>query len=1658
MRETEWIGPKQLNIEGLGQNAPPKIKIAWFRPFDHKTPVTSVMIGETLDLLYVEDPDIPLPFDPDGDNIYYDGFDFSKSSIWGQTIPSNYTETMIGFKGIRMTEAGTHTASASAHDEWGAKATAIASVSVMAPNPIPIPQCPTEVTANHPVNMRLFDAKLSFSPKPYATIDHSRDEWTNRLTAYKNDSTEVILERVGLEVYDTDGLKSEGPNYCSIKVKPDTPPTAKLKVPPKTVRTDMAYIVNSSSSEDGDNIASAEYKYKYDARNNGFDDDSWVVIDHTDPSGFDFKPGKVGKYLFYTKVTDEYGITADTSNEVESTLVMDVVNIAPEVSFDIVGKNPQPNLDGINIFTVDEMLKWKLTETNSINVMLNPLSSYWTKENGTLASGAGANFGKPNLYIANNELMQVVSKYFSQYHQLYNAGLGHNGISPYRSIDAQSFDSAILTRIVDTKNAIIPAIVDIAVSGKYIYVQYDTGSKSDYMYRNFYIYDLTKMSTIRTEDKIVNWQTVKKYYYSGNNPIIYDLNSNLPMNVDGYNYTDVGYMVETDKYVYVSAEYRNWRPEYGTYIVMIDKATAKVVKSKLIPGYAERMYPDSKSGGIKMGSKLISADLETVSEAPYQSGIPNMIPPIGNYPLGYEPYQFSYFRSSPFTDKLGNSYHYEGYLSNASNGNMRGNLVMEGYVTKYDKNSNRLWLTRIDGAYFFDTGQAFNFSVRSAVPIMVMDDTNRKLYAPTFNENSYNPNIPVSHVLNMDTGAILSGEPDPIFRNAMNVSTVNFSGIENDYGTYTVDGTKATYSNFRTLTLRDATGYSASRDVGDVIDKDVGPYSGIISTNNDNPENMGVTIPVSDGILMNAIPQKIISQTASYEVFQYTFFVGKPSTTPLIINTQTNGQLMSNVDVSDAEFKFTVSMKDRDLDNRMFGLSFRMNGPTNRYALEADQNTIYVSKYVNGERTVLATSAYPFQSNQNYNFRIKTLGGAIEVYINNTPYLSVNDTTFKAGAFGYFADKGYMNYSSLSVKTIKEGEIEWLSNYAIWEPSGARAEVKYENLNYTDPENDPMAGSFIWSYKHTPKFLRNQGVSSLNGKVGESPTLTLDKVGVYEVTLKAKDDPHPDYRYPTNTFDSYRKESNSFINHITVHRRPVAEFTVSQAVSGTVNWNDISYDPDRWMSNSEYSVPDPTGINYQTTRGIVDRRYYYVSPSGKRVEAKLTAPQEKGTYEVGLSVQDEYGAWSVWKSVTIDIGKTIADTPPVPGFNVNPSTTYRNVEVTFTSTASDREDGKSDNLDHKYDIGNSIISTNRTTWSRKFTSIGSFSVRQVVTDSSNQSREVTKVVNVVNRPPKPTVTVPNGTASKPILYDYLNPTIKWTYEDVDQDPQLSYEVSIYRSDGTLTAHIQAQDLATRSWTPPNLPDHSNYYVQVAVHDGYEWARSNVTYFRIETNKPPVANFDYSPQPVYEGDTVSFHNLSTDPDGDILTFSWKVTGPKGYTYASKDRNPSVKWILPGAYEVTLTSSDGKGSDTITKTILVSELTIQGKVQHTPEWKRNLDTYNQSNPSQKRDDQTFWAGEGFLLEGIPTVTSTATKAVRIRVDAEPIGSLDLVKHNERSWTDTIGSNNASTELEKLKDGKYSFTFTVTYSNGVVKSTVVTIQILGNWDEYYRLHQRY
>ncbi|NBD26523.1 hypothetical protein [Paenibacillus glycinis] len=1733
---SDWIGPKPLTVTGPTVNNPPTFQIGFVNPSQPKIPLHQVVEGTVLDLIYINDPTVPTPNDPDGDDLYFMGFDYSAGSAFVQSIPSKSIEYVNGQHNLTMDSLGFQNICGQMRDEFGATATACTYIEVVPKNPVPVIDCPPSVIANHPISSGAIGSARSYSPISYLKIDHSRDEWTNKQSSYPNPGTTDITVQVSLSVYDENGLKSLAPATCTIIVKPDLPPVAKLVVPPLSVRGTLLDLLNKSTSPDADAIVTAEYRYKYDANNNGFADDAWKSAAGT-LTKLQFTPTKVGNYLFYLKVTEEYGQWDDTNSDSPSALTLNVVNNAPEVSFDLEGNNPQPDLDPYTRIQAEEMINWPIYVPGTNNLVYNN-TNLWRTSAGSLISGEGRNFGQQydEAYTYNvMRFSRTLESY--QAYPLTNNGFGSNELNPWRSTLQSNVVANVLNKKGDGLLTWYYNPPKIRSTKKLLFYDYHnttssynstTGHTTYYYDDEFIALDPQKLSPVK--DVIGDWGSVSQAYTKGDPNAYVVTNSSFgPRSVDflyeGTMKKNIQVIVTSlpdyelaDHYLYIKRYWSYGNGQNLSDIGVFDARTGQELSSTFANptidlGQQNTNIWNMDFCGVQGTSVILCNTVSNGNERHYKLTrdmalieLPTWTAPAPVNPNIKTMDNPQYTSLASMTDAAGNTYRYEAYYNQTYN---------SGYydlnVAKYNADYTLAWRQYIGDSIRNDAavqGQQISttpqnsFMSAYAYPEIksgfYFNPAKNELYARVYYDHTRPGDVlPLMYervyVLHTGTGAI-KRKADSL--NGDDMGMYHYGG--SDFGAYTQFSTdfsgnlapksrlSQTADGYRTSLDRtngatcDAGGGTMYSTYGHskIFDAAGNTAGSVLTGCNYSPSPIygayymdGVYVSLSQGRPTTSSDSGTYSNTMSL-----TVSVGPPTTNPLIVKPFTSGQFYSPFSLSDAEAKFNFKLDDADYDNEWLGYSFRMKDRQNGYALETDAKKIELVKYVAGARTVIATQDYPLLSQKTYAVKLRASGSHLAVFLDNTPIFEADDGTYASGRFGYFSNKAFVTFSGLAYKPMTSNDA-WSDQYAIWDAGSATAEVKYDNIVFSDPENDPPAGGvYDWTVQHTARFIHNQGVSALNGKTFHDAQLKFDKVGDYVVSLKAKDDPHPDYLAPDNTFDEYRKDSNTFTKKITVHRRPIAKFALASDAAHKLQWTDYSYDPDRYFSGTDYST-EATGIDYKATKGILQKRFYYVTPSGAYKEAKLTAPQEVGTYEIGLAVKDEYGAWSDWYVTMLPVTDLAPpNNPPVPGFTSNRVNTFRGVPVTFDSTAHDIEDGDRTKLPHEYYISNetaggteTFASDSRTNWTKSFSSVGTFDVRQVVSDSDGATAEFGLQVNILNQKPTAAITVPESTdQANPTKTIVLRPDFNWNYWDADGDNQTQFQMKIYKYGGVLLHDSGIKTSGAVDWVPgADLPEHVNMYVVVRVFDGYDWSDySDPHYFYIETNRPPTADFDWSPKPVYEGDIVKIAQTIDDPDKDPLSVQYVVKDPNGvetaFTYTLNSpyapSGPSFKGTRVGAYSVRLTVSDGKAPPVATtKNVIVLPLAVNGQVKHTDLWnERRIESNLKSSgdPEQPRGYNVFWAGERFLLRAATTDTVTTTDAVE--VTATMNGKTATLTPTDASRTSWSGEMWEET-FEKLPDGPLTFGFKATYSNGTVKTATVTVVISGNVQQTVGVHRR-
>ncbi len=114
--------------------------------------------------------------------------------------------------------------------------------------------------------------------------------------------------------------------------------------------------------------------------------------------------------------------------------------------------------------------------------------------------------------------------------------------------------------------------------------------------------------------------------------------------------------------------------------------------------------------------------------------------------------------------------------------------------------------------------------------------------------------------------------------------------------------------------------------------------------------------------------------------------------------------------------------------------------------------------------------------------------------------------------------------------------------------------------------------------------------------------------------------------------------------------------------------------------------------------------------------------------------------------------------------------------------------------------------------------------------------------------------------------------------------------------------------ATVSWVAPE--HYGDYEVTVTVEDGKGGVTKATTMISVVSNQDPqILSLVAEPDTVLPNGQATITCVATDPDGDVLSYSWKASGG-GITGVGN----TVTWIAPdreGGFTITVTVDDGEG---------------------------------------------------------------------------------------------------------------------------------------------------
>ena len=364
-------------------------------------------------------------------------------------------------------------------------------------------------------------------------------------------------------------------------------------------------------------------------------------------------------------------------------------------------------------------------------------------------------------------------------------------------------------------------------------------------------------------------------------------------------------------------------------------------------------------------------------------------------------------------------------------------------------------------------------------------------------------------------------------------------------------------------------------------------------------------------------------------------------------------------------------------------------------------------------------------------------------------------------------------------------------------------------------------------------------------------------VGTYTVTLTIVDN------------ESYSRNTSHDVTVRLPPQPPVASFTANPNVTtpGTV----VAFD-----ATASYD-PDGTIVSYSWTFGDT------LTGSGVTTGHAYAAV---GTYRVTLTVVDNSSS-SANTSQDVVVRPPPASQPPVASFTASPNPVAPGSPVAFDASLSYDPDGTI--VLYSWNFGDLSNGTGVTT-THAYAASGTYTAILTVVDNASLSTNASQAV-IVDAPPVARFTYApaavyinvviafDGSSSS----DPDGPVVSWTWDF---------------GDGATGSGVTATH--TYAWKGP-------FTVALTVGDPRGVTDRTTRILTVGNRAPRILSSDPGLGPVVLGSGVNrtFSVLAWDPDGDVLTYSWRVDG------VAVGGNASAFDFLraPGVHTVNVTVSDG-----------------------------------------------------------------------------------------------------------------------------------------------------
>ncbi len=319
-------------------------------------------------------------------------------------------------------------------------------------------------------------------------------------------------------------------------------------------------------------------------------------------------------------------------------------------------------------------------------------------------------------------------------------------------------------------------------------------------------------------------------------------------------------------------------------------------------------------------------------------------------------------------------------------------------------------------------------------------------------------------------------------------------------------------------------------------------------------------------------------------------------------------------------------------------------------------------------------------------------------------------------------------------------------------------------------------------------------------------------------------------------------------------------------------------------------------------------------PSGVNAEeATITLSEQdyktSGKYLIVIDAKDKYNSMTYTLELTVLPAYNDVDFSSI-AITANPKTGTASLTVTFTCNAV----GGNSPISYFWDFGDGKISSNpntQHTYAEPGLYMATCTAKDYDDDQISKSIQILVIKVETNEAPTALFTANPQTGYAPLTVDF----------DASQsfDPDGSIEKYYWYANDGMVPFAQGIT-AEKTFAQPG-----DYIITLKVVDNEgasSIAKKTITVKEhIQENHPPVADFSYTPKNPKIFQQIKFDGLlSSDPDGDELTYSWDFDNDG--LFDSFEKNTIYAYAEPGKYPVKLEVSDGKLKDSKTKTITVT----------------------------------------------------------------------------------------------------------------------------------------